>query len=442
MGVRIDARISDVIRRDSKIMLTTTRGPFPKHTFVSDHGDGDYAYDVSGNRFIDFSSFISVYNFGVNANAEIRNAVKDQVDRLMHPAFTDYYSEHPVKFAEKLITMFPNGFGRVFFSNSGTEANEAAIKFAKIFTKRQYVIAFYNAFHGRTYGSLGMTSSNKVQRAHFGPFNSVIHAPYPYPYRFPYGDEEECSRFCISQLRDVILEKDVASEEVAAIFIEPVQGEGGYIVPPKSFVKELRKLANDNGILLVADEVQSGYMRTGKFLALDNFGVEADIYSMAKALGGGLPFGATVTRKSLGDIPRGAHANTFGGNLLAVAAANASLDYVKRNMRNLQGQVREKSAMILKRLHEMKEKYEIVGDVRGIGLMIGMELVKSKDTKEYADKARNTVMFECFNRGLLLLPAGRSTIRLIPPITMSKGNIERGLDVLEGTVRKVNAKMA
>ena len=440
MRVKIDRRISDVIKRDSKVMLTMTRGPFPKHTFVSDHGGGDYAYDVSGNRFIDFSSFISVYNLGVNANAEIRNAVKAQVDRLMHPAFTDFYSEHPVRFAEKLITMFPNGFGRVFLSNSGTEANEAAIKFAKIFTKRQYVISFYNAFHGRTQGSLGLTASNKVQREHFGPFNSVIHALYPYSYRFPYGDAEECSRFCISQLKDVILEKEVAPEEVAAIFVEPMQGEGGYIVPPKSFMRELRKLASDNGILLVADEVQSGYMRTGKFLALDNFGIEADIYSMAKALGGGLPFGATVTRRSLGDIPRGAHANTFGGNLLAVAAANASLDYVKRNMRDLQGQVKTKGAIIMKRLHEMRERYEIVGDVRGIGLMIGMELVKSKDTKDYADKARNTVIFECFNRGLLLLPAGKSAIRIIPPITMSKENVERGLDILEGAVKSVNAE--
>jgi 4-aminobutyrate aminotransferase len=354
----------------------------------------------------------------------------------MHPAFTDFYSEQPVAFAEKLIKMFPKGFGRVFFSNSGTEANEAALKFAKVFTKRQYVIAFYNAFHGRTQGSLGLTASNNIHRKHFGPFNSVIHSLYPYPYRFPYGDEEECSRFCLEHLRETILRKEVAPEEVAAIVIEPIQGEGGYIVPPRSFIRGLREIASENGILLIADEVQSGYMRTGKFLALDNFGVEADIYSMAKALGGGLPFGATVTRRSLGNIPGGAHANTFGGNLLAIAAANASLDYVKRNMGGLQAQVMRKGATVMRRLEEMKERYEIVGDVRGMGLMIGMELVKDKKTKDYGIKSKDAVLRGCFNNGLLLLPAGRSTIRIIPPITISEANLEKGLDILETSVKK------
>ena len=438
MGVKIDSRIRSVMKRDSEVMLATTR---EHYDFIAARGDGDYAYDISGNRFIDFSSFISVYNLGVNANKGVREAVKSQVDSLMHPAFTDFYSEKPVAFAEKLVAMFPKGFGRVFFSNSGTEANEAAVKFAKVFTKRQYVIAFYNAFHGRTQGSLGLTASNNLHRKHFGPFNSAIHALYPYPYRFPYGDEEECSKFCISHLRDTILRKEVSPDEVAAIILEPIQGEGGYIVPPKSFVKELREIASDNGILLIADEVQSGYMRTGKFLALDNFGVEADIYSMAKALGGGLPFGATVTRKSLGNIPGGVHANTFGGNLLAVAAANASLDYVKKNMQSLQAQVRKKSAIIMKKLEEMKESYEIVGDVRGMGLMIGMELVKDKKIKEYAEKSRNSVLLGCFRQGLLLLPAGRSTIRVIPPITVSETNLEKGLDILEAEVRKADKKL-
>ncbi|VVB76977.1 [LysW]-aminoadipate semialdehyde/glutamate semialdehyde transaminase [uncultured archaeon] len=431
MAVKIDSKIRSIIERDGKVMMTTTREPYP---FVADRGDGDFAYDVSGNKFIDFTSFISVYNFGVNANADVRNAVKKQVDRLMHPAFTDFYGELPVRFAEKLVAMFPKGFGRVFYSNSGTEANEAALKFAKALTKRQYVIAFYNAFHGRTYGSLGLTASNKVHRAGFGPFNSVIHAPYPYAYRFPYGDEEECGRFCISHIRDNILEKEVDPNEVAAIVMEPVQGEGGYIVPPKSFVKELRKLASEHGIALISDEVQAGYMRTGRFLALDNFGVEADIYSMAKAAGGGLPFGVTVTRRSLGDMPAGAHSNTFGGNLLAIAAADASLDYVKKNEKSLQKQVAKKGRKIMARLEELKEKYEIIGDVRGLGLMIGMEIVKSKDTKEYAAKQRDAILIECFNNGLLVLPAGRSTIRLIPPITMSEASIDKGLDVLEKAV--------
>lgn len=435
MAVKIDARIKDVIERDSKIIFSAKRVPYP---FVPDHGEGDYIYDIAGNKFIDFSSFISVYNLGVDARAPIRNAVKAQLDKLMHAAFTDFYSELPVAFAEKLVSMFPKGFGRVFFSNSGTEANEAALKFSRIFTKRQYFIAFYGAFHGRSYGSLGLTASNKVQREHFGPFNSVIHSIYPYAYRFPYGDEEECSKFCISHIRDTILQKEASPEEVAAIVIEPVQGEGGYVVPPKSFMKELRELATEHGILLIADEVQSGYMRTGKFLALDNFGIEADIYTMAKALGGGLPLGATIARKSLGDIPGGSHGTTFGGNLPEIAAANASLDYVKKNMRSLQANVKDKGKMMMKRLNEMKDRYEIVGDVRGLGMMIGVELVKSKDTKEYALDEVKKVLIDSFNNGLILLPAGKSTIRLIPPITVSKHDLEKGLDIFEEAIKSAS----
>src|SRR5208283_4447129 len=207
----------------------------------------------------------------------------------------------PVEFAENLLTMFPRGFGRVFFSNSGTEANEDAIKLAKIFTKKQYLISFYGGFHGRSLGSLGLTATRTSQRERFGPFPNVVHSIYPYPYRCqPAGDPEECSKVCIDHLERNILGKECSPEEVAAIFVEPVQGEGGYVVPPKSFIKELRRICDENGILLVSDEIQSGYMRTGKFLAMDNFGVTADIYTMAKAAGGGLPVGITVARSSLG----------------------------------------------------------------------------------------------------------------------------------------------
>lgn len=435
--IKITKGIERLIERDGRVIFSMKRVPYP---FVADHGEGDYIYDVAGNKFIDFTSFISVYNLGEDGRVGSRNAAKAQIDRLMHAAFTDFYAELPVRFAEKLITMFPKGFGRVFFSNSGTEANEAALKFARMFTKRQYVIAFYGGFHGRTQGSLGLTASNKVQRAHFGPFNSVIHSPYPYPYRFPYGDADECGRFCISYLRDTILERDVAPEEVAAIMIEPIQGEGGYVVPPRLFMKELRKLASEHGILLIADEVQSGYMRTGKFLALDNFGVEADIYTMAKALGGGLPLGATVARSSLGDIPRGSHGTTFGGNLPEIASAEASLDYIRRNMKSLQANVKKKGKMMMDRLNEMKERYEIVGDVRGIGMMIGVELVKDKKGKAPAVEENDAVLVEAFRNGLLLLPCGKSTVRIIPPITASEADLTKGMDIFEDAVKKVDGR--
>jgi 4-aminobutyrate aminotransferase len=438
MDTKITQRIKSIIERDKKVIMTSTRESYP---FVSDHGNGDYVYDVAGNRFIDFSSFISVYNLGVNANKMVRDAVKKQADKLMHSAFTDYYSELPVTFAENLISMFPKGFGKVFFSNSGTEANEAAIKFSRIFTKRQYTIAFYNAFHGRTLGSLSLTASKNIQRQGFGPFSNTIHVPFAYCYRCPFKQEyPSCNLACLDYIKEYPLAKEVSPSEVAAIFIEPVQGEGGYIVPPKEFIKGIRKLADDNDIILVDDEVQAGYMRTGKFLALDNFGVTADIYTMAKALGGGLPIGATITRNSLGTVPSGSHANTFGGNLVSVAAAEASLEYVKENIHSLESSIKKKGSYIIKRLNEMKEKYEIIGDVRGIGMMIGVEIVKDKKSKAYGVEEREAVVNECFSKGLLLLPAGKSTIRIIPPFTMSDKNIEEGLNIFEHAVKNASPK--
>ncbi len=429
--------MSRTIRRDKGLFLTTTREDY---NFVADHGEGDFAYDANGRRYIDFSSFISVYNLGVNGNAEIRNAAKRQIDRLMHAAFTDFYAELPVQFAEEMLKLLPRGFGRFFLSNSGTEANEAAMKFSRLFTKRQYFLAFYNAFHGRTMGSLGMTASKAVQREHFGPFPNVVHAPFAYCYRCPLKLKyPDCGIACADYIRKYTMSKDASGREFAAVFMEPIQGEGGYVVPPKEFVKEVRKICDDSGALLVADEVQSGYMRTGKFLALDNFGVTADIYTMAKSVGGGLPMGVTVTRRSLGDIPSGSHANTFGGNLVAVAAALAAVRHVMRNRAKLSAMTREKGRAITKRLESMKESYEIVGDVRGIGLSIGVEFVKTKEGKEPAVREKQRILDYCFKNGLLLLPAGESTIRLIPPLTISHASLERGMDIFEDAVKAANA---
>ncbi|MGC8662247.1 MAG: aminotransferase class III-fold pyridoxal phosphate-dependent enzyme [Candidatus Micrarchaeia archaeon] len=437
--IKITKKIRDIIERDKKVIMPTTR---ESYSFVSSHGDGDFVYDVAGNKFIDFSSFISVYNLGVNANKLVRDAVKKQADKLMHSAFTDFYSELPVEFAENLLTLFPKGFGKVFFSNSGTEANEAAIKFSKIFTKRQYTLAFYNAFHGRTLGSLSLTASKSVQREGFGPFNSTLHVPFAYCYRCPFNLEyPSCSFACIDYIKDYPLSKEVSPDEVASIFIEPVQGEGGYIVPPHDYFKKLKNLAHENGILLVDDEVQAGYMRTGTFLALDNYGVEADIYTMAKSLGGGLPIGATISRNSLGTIPAGSHANTFGGNLISVAAAEASLKYIRKNMDVLSSEIKKKGSYIMKRLYEMKKKYEVVGDVRGIGLMIGVEIVKDKYSKAYGISERDAILKECFNNGLLMLPAGTSSIRLIPPLTVKLSSIEKGLEIFENSVKKISNKV-
>ncbi|MGC8669876.1 MAG: aminotransferase class III-fold pyridoxal phosphate-dependent enzyme [Candidatus Micrarchaeia archaeon] len=433
--IKITKRINDIIARDKKLFINTTREPYP---FVAHRGEGDFAYDIEGNKFIDFSSFIAVYAFGINGNYEIRNAIKKQADMLSHTAFTDYYSELQVNFGELLIKMLPKDFGRLFLSNSGTEANEAALKFAKLFSNRPYTIAYFNAFHGRTEGSLAMTASKLVQRDHFGPFVGTVHVPFPYCYRCPFKLEpQSCGFACIDYIKNYPLSKEVNPKEVNSFFIEPIQGEGGYIVPPKGYFKELRNLLDDNGILLVDDEVQAGYMRTGKFFALDNFGVTADIYTMAKAAGGGMPLGITITRSSLGNIEPGAHATTFGGNSVSVAAAYASLKYLKRNKHILERQIVSKGRHILKRLNEMKERYELIGDVRGIGLMIGIELVKDRKSKEPAVKERELVITDAFKNGLLLLPAGVSTIRIVPPLNVNIRNIDRGLDILEQSIKRI-----
>ncbi|MGC8676038.1 MAG: aminotransferase class III-fold pyridoxal phosphate-dependent enzyme [Candidatus Micrarchaeia archaeon] len=435
--IKLDRKIKQVLERDSRIIFSTTREPYP---FVPDRTTGDIAYDIAGNSFIDFTSFISVYNFGKEGLELARRAIRAQLEKLTHAAFLDFYSPLPVSAAEKLVSLLPSGFGRVFFSNSGTEANEDAIKLARLFTKRQYLLGFYNSFHGRSLGPLGITSSKAIQREHFGPFPNVIHAIYPYTYRCPFNSEsaEDCADSCLNFIEEFVFRKLADPEEIAGIIMEPVQGEGGYIVPPKEFVRGIRKIADEHDILLIDDEVQAGMMRTGKFVALDHFGVSADIYTFAKALGGGLPLGATVARRSLGDTPAGSHAGTFGGNLAAVAASDALLGYVKSNRRRLERMAISKGGRIMKALKEMESDYEIVGEARGIGMMLAIELVEDKTSKKPAREQRNEIVKQCFSNGLLLLPAGESSIRIIPPLTMSEEHIDKGMSILESAIKKAN----
>ncbi len=432
-------KVREIMERDRRLFLTTTR---EEYAFVADRAEGDFAYDIDGRKFIDFATFISVYNLGDNGTDEIREAILKQSRKLMHAAFTDFYAELPIEFAENLMKLMPRGTWKLFLSNSGTEANEAAIKFSKLFSGRQYMLAFYNGFHGRTGGSLSLTASKTVQREHFGPFPNAIHAPFAYCYRCPLKLEyPDCGIACVDYIRKYPLSKEVAGKEVSAIMFEPIQGEGGYVVPPKDYFKELKRLADESGILMIADEVQSGAMRTGKFLALENFGITADMYTMAKAIGGGLPFGVTAASTSLGDIPSGSHANTFGGNLLSVAAANEVVKYMLKNRVSLESGIARKGATVMKRLRGMLERYEIVGDVRGIGLMIGVEFVKDKRSKVPAVKERNEILMDAFENGLLLMPCGESSIRIIPPLTVNDKTLERGLDIFEDAVKKAAGKL-
>jgi len=435
MKIKITNKTKKIIERDKKVFLTTTRAPYP---FIADHGKGDFVFDIEGNKFIDFTSFISVYNFGVDGIKEARDAAKAQINKLMHAAFLDFRAELPVRFAELLLKQFPSGFGKVFLSNSGTEAIEAAIKIANVTTKKQYIIAYYNAFHGRTKGSLALTNTKLTQREYFGPFPNAVHVPYPYCYRCPFKQKyPDCGFACIDYIKEFPLKKEISPKETAAFVVEPVQGEGGYIVPPKDYFKELKRLLDDNDILMISDEVQAGYMRAGKFLALDNFGVNADIYAMAKAIGSGLPMGATIASNKVGDIPAGSHANTFGGNLVSIAAAYEQLKYVNSNMKKIEESIRFKHSYAMKRLEEMKERFECIGDVRGLGMMLAIEFVKDKKSKTPDPKMREAVVMESFYNGLLLLEAGESSIRLIPPVNIADENLKEGLNIIEDAIAKV-----
>ncbi|MBI3809888.1 MAG: aminotransferase class III-fold pyridoxal phosphate-dependent enzyme, partial [Nitrospirae bacterium] len=316
---------------------------------------------------------------------------------------------------------------QVYFCNSGAEATEAAIKLARHATRRPYILAFYNAFHGRTLGAVSLTASKAVQRRGFAPLlPGVFHAPYPDPYRSGAGDPAGES---LQYIEDVLFRTVLPPEETAAVFIEPIQGEGGLIVPPDDFLKGLRRLCDRYGILLVDDEVQAGMGRTGKFFAIEHTGVAPDIICMAKALGGGLPLGAIIARKRVMSWEKGSHTSTFGGNPVACEAGLATIDVIEKEglMRN----AAEQGAYIQQRLRRLQRRHRMIGDVRGRGLMIGVELVRDRRTKERAVVERDAVVLKAFQRGLLLLPCGRNAFRISPPLSISRHEVDEGLAVLE-----------
>lgn len=417
-------RARDVLARDAHVVSQSMVREYP---LVLERAEGVNLWDVDGNRYLDFSAGIAVMNVGWN-HPDVVRAIEEQASLLSHGAFLDFCSEVPVRLAEKVVTLMPDGLDTVYFSNSGAESVEAALKLARHHTKRKYFIAFYGGFHGRTYGAVSLTSSNVIQRQYFGPFLPVIHVPYPNPYR-PMGLERDtCDLDVITYIEEEVFSTEVAPDEVAAIFIEPVQGEGGYIVPPKTFLRRLRDLCDEHGILLVADEVQSGCFRTGTFLACEQFGITPDIVCLSKAIGGGLPLGMTIASDEVMNWPRGSHASTFGGNNLACRAALAVLDIVSRP--GFGRHVMDTGAHLLSGLRELEAAHEIVGDVRGMGLMCGMELVNDRKTKKPAREARAHILTDAFRQGLTMLPAGLSTIRFCPPLTIEKEDIDTGLTIL------------
>ncbi len=432
-------RAKEIIERHHRYVATTTHDP-ENLPLVIERGNGVWLYDVDGNVFLDFSSAIGVNNLGYPTHPEVKKAVIEQLERLAHAAGTDYYNPYQVELAEKLVEISPGGFAKkVFFSNSGTEANEAAIKISRHSTGRKYFIAFIGAFHGRTMGSLALTASKPVHKKnYYSLMPGVVHVPYPNPYRNPWGidgyeNPDELVNRVIDYIEYWVLQHYIPVDEVAGIFVEPIQGEGGYVVPPRSFYPELRKLADRYGILLIDDEVQMGLGRTGKMFAVEHYGVAPDIITLAKSLGGGvMPIGATIFRADL-DLSPGAHSNTFGGHALAVVAASKTIDVVK----SLLPEVEKKGKIMKEVLGELKEKYASIGDVRGMGLAWAIEFVKDRRTKEHDTRTRDAVLREALRKGLALLGCGKSAIRLIPPLVISEEELKIGLTILEDAIKTV-----
>ncbi|GFO95980.1 4-aminobutyrate aminotransferase [groundwater metagenome] len=416
----------EIIDRDNKVVSKLTR----PYDLVVDHAQGSTIYDVEGNSYIDFAASVAVMNIGYNCKA-VKQAVCSQLEKMVHCGFSDFYAEMPVKLAEKLCGM--TGYDKVFLSNSGAEAVEAAMKLAFWYTKRSSMIAFYRAFHGRTLGALSLSGSKRRNKEHF-PSLRVVHSHYAYCYRCPFNLEYPgCGVACVEEIERTIFKRELSPEDTAAIAVEPIQGEGGFIVPPVEFHKELRRICDENNVLLIADEIQSGGFRTGKFMAMENFGVRADIVCMSKSIGGGIPLGATLSTDKIMSWESGAHANTFGGNLLAAAGGLATLEFMESS--RLGEKAVEKGNYLRKRLNELKDEYHLIGDVRGIGLMIGAELVE--ENKVPAAQKREQIVRKAIDGGLILLPAGDSVIRFVPPLIISRNEIDKGLEIFEDALKGV-----
>jgi 4-aminobutyrate aminotransferase len=399
-------------------------------------GTGAIIEDVDGNRFLDFTAGIAVCSTG-HCHPLIVEAVKHQADRLLHMSGTDFYYAPQKDLARRLAELAPGDAPkRVFFTNSGAEAVEAAFKLARYHTGRQRLIAFRGAFHGRTLGALSLTASKIIQRRGFAPLiPGVNHIDYPYCYRSRTQSTAECSRQTLEQLEHLF--RQVAPpDEVAAIFVEPIQGEGGYIVPPPEFHRELKAITEKHGILYVVDEVQSGMGRTGKMFAIEHFGIVPDVICLAKGIASGLPLGAMIARSDIMTWPRGAHASTFGGNPVSCAASLATIDLLEQTLMQNAAQMGQ---LLMQLLNELAKRHPEIGDVRGIGLMVGAELVRPDGaTPPPANAELQRAMIQaCFQRGLLLLGCGESTIRFCPPLVVDEKQIRTAAAIFDEALQEV-----
>jgi len=428
----------ELVKKDENV-ISPSYGRF--YPLVVESGRGCIVRDVDGNEYIDFNSGLVCLSVG-HSHPKVVAAIKNQCDRFLHYSNTDFFYAEVINLAEKLAEITPGNFDKkVYFGNSGAEAVEAAVKLAKWHTRKQRFIAFTSAFHGRTIGALSFTASKPTQRRYFFPLMpGVTHVPFPYCYRCPFKlTYPDCHYWCIDFIDEFVLQKYVPPEEVAAILLEPIQGEGGYVVPPPEYFQRLKKLADKYGILLIDDEVQAGMGRTGKWFAIEHWGVEPDILCSAKALASGLPLGATIAKSKIMDWVGGSHASTFGGNPLSCVAANAVID-VTREERLLENATVQ-GAYIMKRLEELKQQTEIVGDVRGKGLMIGMEIVENKETKKPAPKKAAEIMKRSWKRGVAVITCGVSTIRIAPPLNITRELVDATLEILGDVVKEVEKEV-
>jgi 4-aminobutyrate aminotransferase len=416
-----------VLARDSAVISPSYPRDYP---FVMDHGRGSEVWDVDGNRYVDWAAGIAACATG-HCHPAVVAAIQAQAEKFIHIS-ADFYHPLWVELGEKLaaIAPFPEP-AQSFMTNSGTEAVEAAIKLARYHTGRPSFIGFYGAFHGRTLGALAFTASKRVQRAGFAPMLSgVTHLPYPDPYRplFQGDGAQDAGDAVLDYLEHTVLAQAVPPEEVAAVLVEAVQGEGGYIIPPASFLPRLREVCHRYGILLIVDEVQSGMGRTGKMWAIQHAGVEPDIVCSAKGIASGMPLGAMIARQSIMTWPRGAHGSTYAGNPLACAAALATIALLENG---LMDNAAQQGAFLLEALGAMRSRHPSIGHLRGKGLMIGIELVRDQVTKEPATDLCNAVVYRAFEHGLLLLSCGRSVVRIVPALNIARPLVEEGLAIFE-----------
>lgn len=422
-----------IVERDHQVVSPSYTRDYP---MVALKGRGATIEDVDGNRFLDFAAGIAVVSTG-HCHPQVVAAIQKQAAELIHMSGTDFYYPSLVELAEKLAAIAPGKEAkRVYFGNSGAEAVEAAIKLAKYHTKRDKLIAFHGAFHGRTMGALSMTASRSIQRKGFGTLLSgVFHMPYPDTYRGTFGIRpEHASADCLSYLENELFRRRVDPDEVAGIFIEPIQGEGGYLPAPPEFLQGLQAICRKYGILLVADEVQSGMGRTGKWWAVDHAGVEPDIICVAKGIASGMPLGAIIARASVMNWTPGAHASTFGGNPVCIAASLATIGLIEREyMANAAGM----GEFIMRETAGWTERHKIVGQIRGRGLMIGIEFVRDQKTKEKAPDLRNRIVQMAFHKGLLVLGSGDTTLRLCPPLMIHQEQAEFAVRTLDGIISEV-----